>query len=55
MGKEIELMTGIPIVSITYDGSGGNKNDAIIPYLKFPRTRRSKPETGKSNPKPLAV
>ncbi|MFO7557511.1 MAG: acyl-CoA dehydratase activase [Desulfobacterales bacterium] len=38
MAGEIERKIGVPIVSITYDGTGGNKNDAIIPYLKFPRT-----------------
>ena len=37
MAKEIEINTGVPVVSITYDGTGGNKNEAIIPYLKFPR------------------
>ncbi len=37
MSKEIENKTGVPVVSITYDGTGGNKNEAIIPYLKFPR------------------
>jgi predicted CoA-substrate-specific enzyme activase len=37
MTKEIENKTGVPVVSITYDGTGGNKNEAIIPYLKFPR------------------
>jgi predicted nucleotide-binding protein (sugar kinase/HSP70/actin superfamily) len=37
MAKEIENQTGVPVVSITYDGTGGNKNEAIIPYLKFPR------------------
>ena len=37
MAKEIEIKTGVPVVSITYDGTGGNKNEAIIPYLKFPR------------------
>jgi predicted CoA-substrate-specific enzyme activase len=37
MAKEIEEKTGVPVVSITYDGTGGNKNEAIIPYLKFPR------------------
>ncbi|MGD8290535.1 MAG: CoA activase, partial [Desulfobacterales bacterium] len=39
MAKEIENKTGVPVVSITYDGTGGNKNEAIIPYLKFPRKR----------------
>ncbi len=43
MANEIERQTGIPVVSITYDGTGGNPNDAIIPYLKFPReTARSR-------------
>jgi predicted CoA-substrate-specific enzyme activase len=37
MAKEIERKTGVPVVSITYDGTGGPKNDVIIPYLKYPR------------------
>ena len=40
MAAQIEQKTGVPIVSITYDGTGGNKNKAIIPYLKFPRRAR---------------
>ncbi len=41
MKAKIEQQTGIPVVSITYDGTGGFKNDIIVPYLKFPRTSRS--------------
>jgi hypothetical protein len=26
------------MVSITYDGTGGSKNEVIIPYLTYPRT-----------------
>jgi predicted CoA-substrate-specific enzyme activase len=37
MARDIEQKTGIPMVSITYDGTGGNKNDIIIPYLAYPR------------------
>ena len=37
MANEIERKTNTPVVSITYDGTGGNKNDVIIPYLKYPR------------------
>jgi predicted CoA-substrate-specific enzyme activase len=37
MAARIEQVTGTPIVSITYDGTGGSKNDVIIPYLKYPR------------------
>lgn len=42
MKAKIEKQTGIPVVSITYDGTGGCKNDIIVPYLKFPRTSRSR-------------
>ena len=40
MKQEIEAVTGIPVVSITYDGTGGIKNQSVIPYLKFPRAPR---------------
>jgi predicted nucleotide-binding protein (sugar kinase/HSP70/actin superfamily) len=49
MGKEIEKWTGVPILSITYDGTGGNKNEAIIPYLTFER----KPKSGELDKKLL--
>lgn len=35
MSSHIEKLTGIPVVSIEYDGTGGSKNDDIIPYLKL--------------------
>jgi predicted CoA-substrate-specific enzyme activase len=41
MSDRIEKLTGIPVVSIEYDGTGGFKNDAVIPYLRYPRKRRS--------------
>jgi predicted nucleotide-binding protein (sugar kinase/HSP70/actin superfamily) len=44
MAKDIERKTGIPIVSITYDGTAGNKNDAIIPYLRYPRASLGAPK-----------
>ncbi len=37
MKDAIEEKTGVPVVSIRYDGTGGNKNTAIIPYLKYSR------------------
>jgi predicted CoA-substrate-specific enzyme activase len=40
MANEIERQTNTPVVSITYDGTGGNKNDVIIPYLNYPRKDR---------------
>jgi len=39
MAREIEKNTNVPVVSVTYDGTSSNKNDVIIPYLKFPRRR----------------
>ena len=35
MAREIEKKTGVPIVSVTYDGTSTNKNEAVIPYLTY--------------------
>lgn len=35
----IEKKTGVPVVSVTYDGTGGRKNDILLPYLRFPHTK----------------
>jgi predicted nucleotide-binding protein (sugar kinase/HSP70/actin superfamily) len=48
MAREIEAKTGIPMVSVTYDGTGGDKNEVILPYLEYPRARGGtarKPQT----------
>jgi len=47
MAREIEKNTGTPIVSITYDGTGGNKNEILIPYLRL-QDRRREGETSPS-------
>jgi hypothetical protein len=39
MAQEIEAKTGVPVVSVTYDGTGGAKNEVILPYLEYPRGR----------------
>ncbi|HQL82537.1 MAG TPA: acyl-CoA dehydratase activase-related protein [Spirochaetota bacterium] len=41
MADRIERITGVPIVTIEYDGTGGSKNDDVIPYLKYPRCKKS--------------
>ena len=47
MGEKIEQAFGVPVVSITYDGAGGLKNDAVVPYLRFPRnTAQQRAKTG---------
>jgi predicted nucleotide-binding protein (sugar kinase/HSP70/actin superfamily) len=40
MAQKIEKVTRTPIVAITYDGTGGNKNEVVAPYLAFPRQER---------------
>ena len=37
MSAEIEKKTGVPIVSITYDGTASLKNEVVVPYLTYPR------------------
>jgi len=37
MADRIEEVTGIPVLSIEYDGTGAFKNGDLVPYLKFPR------------------
>lgn len=46
MADQIERKTGKPIVTVTYDGTGGNKNDVLIPYLTFPRDGEQRPTIG---------
>ncbi|MBU2629612.1 MAG: CoA activase, partial [Proteobacteria bacterium] len=36
MAQKLESKINVPIVSITYDVSGGNKNKVIIPFLQNP-------------------
>jgi predicted nucleotide-binding protein (sugar kinase/HSP70/actin superfamily) len=35
MAQEIKNVTGVPVVTLTYDGTGGDKNEDIAAYLKF--------------------
>jgi predicted nucleotide-binding protein (sugar kinase/HSP70/actin superfamily) len=46
MAARIEKVTHTPIVAITYDGTGGNKNEVIAPYLAFPRRNAQAPPLG---------
>jgi hypothetical protein len=39
MTTKIEELTGIPVVSIEYDGTMGFKNEDVIPYLKYRKKR----------------
>ncbi|MFW6080761.1 MAG: acyl-CoA dehydratase activase [Desulfosalsimonas sp.] len=46
MAENIEKQTGVPVVSITYDGTEGEKNRKIIPYLKYANERTMKKAAG---------
>ncbi len=41
MSSRLEATTGVPIVSITYDVSGGNKNKVIVPFIKYYKRKKS--------------
>jgi hypothetical protein len=43
MAREIESKSGVPMVSVTYDGTGGAKNEVILPYLEYPRAKGGRP------------
>jgi predicted CoA-substrate-specific enzyme activase len=40
MTSKIEELTGVPVVTIEYDGTAGIKNEDIIPYLKYRKKKR---------------
>ena len=40
MAPRIEGYTGVPIVTLNYDGTGKNINQKIRPYIKYPRKNR---------------
>ncbi len=39
MTRKIKSVTGVPVVTITYDGTSEGKNDIILPYLVAARDR----------------
>lgn len=39
MSQRIEEFSGIPIVTLNYDGTGKNINQKIRPYIRYPRKR----------------
>ncbi len=44
MARDIERLTGVPVLTITYDGTTEYKNTVIAPYIKYARTRNSSPK-----------
>jgi predicted nucleotide-binding protein (sugar kinase/HSP70/actin superfamily) len=41
LGAAIEGITGVPIVTVTYDGTEADKNSVIVPYIKYPRSAKT--------------
>lgn len=39
MTQKIKMVSGVPVVTVTYDGTSGGKNDIILPYLVAARER----------------
>ncbi len=41
MARDIESITGVPVLTITYDGTTEYKNGIIAPYIKYARSKKS--------------
>lgn len=52
MTREIRARTGVPVATVTYDGTRAEKNDVIVPYLHFLRedVRRGKRVVASARP-----
>lgn len=37
LSELIERVVGVPTITVTYDGTEGDKNGAVVPYIRFPR------------------
>ncbi|MFP4474110.1 MAG: acyl-CoA dehydratase activase [Desulfatibacillaceae bacterium] len=35
MSRRIAKNTGVPVVSVTYDGATGDKNEVVVPYVEY--------------------
>lgn len=40
MKADIQRITGVPIVTITYDGTSESKNELVIPYIKLLKEKK---------------
>ncbi len=54
MKNQIRRITGVPVLTITYDGTSEFKNDVIVPYLKLAPKREPK-KAEKVKPKPWKI
>jgi predicted CoA-substrate-specific enzyme activase len=42
MSRDIERATGVPVISLTYDGTGTPQNQRVVPYILYRTGRASK-------------
>ena len=54
MTRELRRRTGVPVVTITYDGTQAPKNDVIAPYLHFLRDGGEEP-VQRPSPDPIGI
>jgi predicted CoA-substrate-specific enzyme activase len=54
MKNQIRRITGVSVVTITYDGTSDLKNDVIVPYLKL-AVKREPVKTKQVRPKPWKI
>jgi predicted nucleotide-binding protein (sugar kinase/HSP70/actin superfamily) len=54
MKNQIQRITGVPVVTITYDGTSDFKNDIIVPYLKL-ASKHEPVKTEMIRPKPWKI
>jgi hypothetical protein len=44
MTRRIKELTGVPIVTLTYDGTSHRMNNAIVPYIAMAHQKDPKPK-----------
>jgi predicted nucleotide-binding protein (sugar kinase/HSP70/actin superfamily) len=46
MTRRIREKTGVPVVTLTYDGTSDRRNDSVVPYIRKAIEERVNPVTG---------
>ena len=46
MTRRIREKTGVPVVTLTYDGTSDRRNDSVVPYIRKAIEKQGKPVTG---------
>jgi hypothetical protein len=46
MTRRIREKTGVPVVTLTYDGTSDRRNDSVVPYIRKAIEEQVNPVTG---------